>query len=283
MSIESPPADKRILNLHEGFVNVVAALVAYAQPPGVLLPAERTLRYPAETPQPFTALNPTPGNACHDPTLAQAASQLLVVICFVRMNLLRAMTRPAPLTAHKWDCVDSRKHLLSIGHVRPRKQRRQRQTVLVYYLMALGSRTPSVHRRRADRRTDRPPFFAPLARMKIESTLARLQSRRWAASSFASISSWSVCQTLALCQSRRRRQQVMPLPQPISWGSISQGMPLLRTNRMPVKATRSARGGLPRVPGWQRWGGNSGSTSAQSSSETSCLAMLGVYPIWHFC
>ena len=64
MSIESPPADKRILNLHEGFVNVVAAFVAYAQPPGVLLPAERTLRHPAETPQPFTTLNSAPGNAC---------------------------------------------------------------------------------------------------------------------------------------------------------------------------------------------------------------------------
>ena len=64
MSIESPPADKRILNLHECFVNVAAAFVAYAQPPGVLLTAERTLRYPAETPQPFTALNSAPGNAC---------------------------------------------------------------------------------------------------------------------------------------------------------------------------------------------------------------------------
>jgi hypothetical protein len=42
-----------------------------------------------------------------------------------------------------------------------------------------------------------------------------------------------------------RRQHVMPLPQPISWGSISQGMPLRRTKRMPVRAARSGTGGRP--------------------------------------
>ena len=43
------------------------------------------------------------------------------------------------------------------------------------------------------------------------------------------------CQTPASCQSRSRRQQVMPEPQPISRGSISHGMPLLSTNRMPLE------------------------------------------------
>ena len=42
------------------------------------------------------------------------------------------------------------------------------------------------------------------------------------------------CQTPAACQSRRRRQQVVPLPPPISWGRYSHGIPLLSTNGMPV-------------------------------------------------
>ena len=49
----------------------------------------------------------------------------------------------------------------------------------------------------------------------------------------------------ASCQSRKRRQQVMPDPHPSSWGSISQGMPLRNTNKMPTKHLLSASRGLP--------------------------------------
>ena len=42
----------------------------------------------------------------------------------------------------------------------------------------------------------------------------------------------------AACQSRGRRQQVMPEPQPSSFGSIRLGMPLRSTNRMPVRHAR---------------------------------------------
>ncbi len=45
-------------------------------------------------------------------------------------------------------------------------------------------------------------------------------------------------------------EQVMPEPQPISWGSISQGMPLFSTNRMPVRAARSSMRGLCRPRVW---------------------------------
>lgn len=40
--------------------------------------------------------------------------------------------------------------------------------------------------------------------------------------------------TPARLQSRSRRQHVMPLPQPNSWGSCSHWMPVLSTKRMPV-------------------------------------------------
>ena len=53
------------------------------------------------------------------------------------------------------------------------------------------------------------------------------------------------CHTPACCQSRSRRQQVIPEPQPIYWGSISQGMPLFNANKMPVSALQSSSGRRP--------------------------------------
>lgn len=74
-------------------------------------------------------------------------------------------------------------------------------------------------------------------------------------------------QTPARCQSRKRFQQVMPL-QPSSYGRSSQGMPVRKTNTMPVKATRSGVLGRPRRDR-RRGLGSSGSISAHSSSSIS--------------
>src|SRR3954453_20668965 len=76
----------------------------------------------------------------------------------------------------------------------------------------------------------------------------------------------------ASCQSLNRRQQVMPEPQPISWGSISQGMPLFSTNRMPVRAARSSTGGRPP---FGRGGGDGGGGGKrdQKGAETRGAAM----------
>jgi len=51
----------------------------------------------------------------------------------------------------------------------------------------------------------------------------------------------SLSHTPASCHSLRRCQQVIPEPQPISFGSISQGIPLLRTNTTPVRAWSTLR------------------------------------------
>jgi hypothetical protein len=74
--------------------------------------------------------------------------------------------------------------------------------------------------------------------------LVRLQ-RLFEARTLSSKEKWISCQMPASCQSRNRRQQVMPEPQPSSCGSISQGMPLRSTKRIPVKQARSGQRGLP--------------------------------------
>jgi hypothetical protein len=79
-----------------------------------------------------------------------------------------------------------------------------------------------------------------------------------------------------LCQSPRRRQHVMPLPQPISCGRSSQPMPLLRTKMIPVKTLRSSNSGRPPL-GLGGSDGSSGTTMAHNSSLTRGLLMVPVY------
>ncbi len=87
-----------------------------------------------------------------------------------------------------------------------------------------------------------PPF---LARTLSESTLARDQSM--AASSPSQLRSLLVQprQTPAACQSRSRRQQVVPLPQPSPFGNKRHGQPVRSTKTMPASAARSGTRGRP--------------------------------------
>jgi hypothetical protein len=162
-----------------------------------------------------------------------------------------AMARATPPTAaHGGNRVYYRQETLPVWHVRPGKHRRKRQSIPINRLVSLRTSSTAVRRRGANRLANRPPFFAPLARTVTESTLARLQSIKCARCNFAKRISCNFCQTPALCQSLKRLQHVMPDPHPISAGSISHGMPLLRTNKMPVRTARSDMGGRPRVPGF---------------------------------
>ncbi|UZO94922.1 Hypothetical protein RMP42_05802 (plasmid) [Roseomonas mucosa] len=108
------------------------------------------------------------------------------------------------------------------------------------------------------------PLFAGTDRL---SSAARSQRRRPAASSRSSRSRCSRTHTPAACQSRSRRQQVIPEPQPISAGRYSHGVPDVSTNRMPVSAARSCTRGRPPF-GLARSRGSSGSIAAQRSSDT---------------
>jgi hypothetical protein len=104
-----------------------------------------------------------------------------------------------------------------------------------------------------------------------ESTDARDQSIAPARWSRSSRSWWTRCHTPDRCQSRSRFQQVIPL-HPSSCGRSSHGIPVRRTNTIPVSALRSDVRGRPRFD--RRAGsGSNGAMSAQSSSSMSFRAM----------
>ena len=83
------------------------------------------------------------------------------------------------------------------------------------------------------------------ALIELPSTPAQDQSIVSERASQSKAAKWISCQIPASCQSRSRRQQVMPEPQPSFCGSIFQGIPLRNTNMMPARHTRSAKRGLP--------------------------------------
>jgi hypothetical protein len=206
---------------------------------------------------------------CND-RLNSSFPQLLLMpfrsVASVSLHSVWPVARPAWLSGDWRNGVDQGQELRHIVCIRRGNRCREGNSRCIGNHVMLTSGFAAIRRVRAD-------FCPPsTARTEALSTTARDQSIWSAAWSHDRRTWWSVCQTPASCQSRSRRQQVIPLPQPISRGSISQGIPLRSTKRIPVNAARLSTGGLP-PKGYDRSGGKIGSTIAHNSSETMGRAM----------
>jgi len=118
--------------------------------------------------------------------------------------------------------------------VRARDRKGQRNALCIYDDMPFGVEFSAVSRAGAG-------FLAPggLATL-APSILARLQSIWPCSRSLCSRARCSFAQTPSACQSRSRRQHVIPLPKPSSCGNSSQGMSVCRTYKMPFNTARSS-------------------------------------------
>jgi hypothetical protein len=174
--------------------------------------------------------------------------------------------------SQRWNCVHRHLELLGVVDIGPRNSHRQRYTVAVNDDMALRAQLAAIRRILASR------FAPPGAGTLALSSDARVQSIRPASCSRCRSARCKRLQTPARCQSRKRRQHVMPLPQPSSWGSISHGMPLFKTNTMPVRAARSViwRGRPP-----LGLGGSAGKSGAMISHNPSLMSGVLMPPIYH--
>ena len=207
-----------------------------------------------------------------DPALAQCRLVLLRLIAFIRVQLVRAL---AGTTSRPFDGLNRIQGLLEhrgVVDVRRGQKDRKRDALFVDNKMPLRSLFAAIRR-------ILPGFFAPPGEGTVEESIAaRVQSMRSASPSRFKKILCRRSQTPASCQSRRRRQQVIPEPQPICGGSISQGMPVMSTNRMPVNTSRFGMGGRPPL-GRGFCGGSNGSIAVHSSSETIDLAIRPSIPI----
>lgn len=245
-------------------MDVCSPLVAHLQPPEAAQPGQRALDHPAIAPQPLAGLDALARQTGRDATNSARPPTLGIIIPFVAMQFARPSAWSSAAAPNRRDGIQRGFKHLAIIHIGCRDDDGQWEAIPFDHQMALRARFAAI------RRVGSACFAPPGAGTLAESSEARDQSRRP-----ASLKRWSKVwckrsQTPARCQSRNRRQQVIPLPQPSSWGSISHGMPLLRTNKMPVRSARLGRRGRPPL-GLGGSGGRSGSMTAHSSSLTNGL------------
>lgn len=247
-------------------MDIAAAFVADGEAAELCEPSQGPLDDPPVSPQSLAALDTAAGDPVLDATAGESLTTAAVVIGFVGVQLRRPFAWPSPALADWWDSIDDRLQHPAVVDVGACQLQREGNALRIGEDVALRAGLAPVGRVRACRR---PPFFAAIEALSRE---ARLKSIPFWRPSRSRSARCRRSHTPAFCQSRKRRQQVMPEPQPISRGSNSQGVPERNTNRIPVSAARSDVRGRPPF-GLARSAGSSGAISAHRPSGRSGLAI----------
>ncbi len=267
MRMKPVPTDHCLTHGHERGVDVGPFFVTDSQSAILMQPTQRTLHRPAGFAKTTSVRAVASGQQRAAATLTQRLSVRFGVIRPVSLHHLEPPARPARFARDLWNRIDQRQQLRDVVAVGRRQEGNHRRAVAIGQYMVLGTVFPAIYRARTR-------FFPPCtARTEAESTKARDQSMAFDRRNRFSNSPCSFVQTPRWFQSRSRRQQLMPLPHPISWGRYSHGMPVLSTNRIPDNAARSSSGGRPRFPGPLRCLGSRGRINSQSSSVTNGLVI----------
>jgi hypothetical protein len=247
-------------------MEVVSPVVPGAEAAELMEPSQGSFDRPPQRAESAAVLGVSFREHWFDAALAELLAVRLGVVSAVALHDVGPLPGPSRLAGNRGNGVDQRRQLRDVMHVGAGEDRRQRNACGVGDEVMLAAAFAAIGR-------VRPGFLPPVTALSMAlSARDRDQSMRSAACNFESSNRCNSCQTPACCQSRSRRQQVMPHPQPISRGKSSQAMPVFSTNKMPASASRLPIGGRP--PCGERFcGGNSGETSSHNSSETSGLAI----------
>jgi hypothetical protein len=192
----------------------------------------------------------------------EAITMWLRIVATVALQDVRPSARPPAASANGGQVRDQGVEVGDVVDVRGGYLRDERDAARVGDEMVLGALLAAIGWVRSS-------FFPPrTARTEPLSITVQRWSRRPRRRSSASSVSWSRCQTPVRCHWTRRRQHVLPDPQPIWRGNICQGIPDRSTNRMPVRMARSGIGVRPwRWPRFGRRFGSNGSSRAQIASS----------------
>jgi hypothetical protein len=247
-------------------MDIGSAFIADGEPAEAVDPSLGPLDHPTVAAQSFAAVNAAPGDAGDDTALAASIAAGGKIISFVGMEFGGPEARPPTPAFDRGDGVECRLQHGTVVAVGRTDQANERGAPAVDHNMALRARFAAIRRVGA---AFRSPFFAGTDEL---SSAARLQSILPAWPKRSRNTPCTRSHTPISCQSRKRRQQVMPEPQPNSRGNICQGMPERSTNKMPVKTARLASRGRPPL-GLGFSGGRTGSTIVHNSSDKSSLFM----------
>ncbi len=254
-------------------MDVVCSIIAKLQMPVLMHPTLRSFNYPAVHTQSAAMLRPS---FCQDRSRSPGSelpAMRFRVIAAIALDSIEAMARPAAFAANPGNGIHQRQQLCDVVTIRSGQlEGHHRPSLAIHQQMMLRAQFAPIYWIWAC-------FFPPcIARTEAESTMARDQSILSAALSLSKSTWCSRIHTPATFQSRSRRQQVIPQPQPISFGRYSQGMPAFSTNTIPASTLRSSTGGRPpRLCRFRRCGrgrGSNGSMICHKSSVTSGRAIL---------
>ena len=227
-------------------MDVGAAFVADGEPAEPVQPGEGALNDPAGRAQATAVRGPSAGEDGPDAAGPQAVTMRLGVVAAVALERVRGAARAPATTAHRRQGIDHRVQVRDVVDVRRRYLGDEWDAARVGDEVVFGTRLAAIGWVRSS-------FFPPrTARTEPLSITVQRWSRRPRRRSSASRVSWSRCHTPVRCHRTKRRQHVLPDPQPICLGSICQGMPARRTKRMPVRIARSGIGIRPCR--WPRFG-----------------------------
>jgi hypothetical protein len=219
----------------ESFEDVGAPLAADSRPAAAAEPGPGAFDRPAMPPRALAALDAAPGDTVTDPSLAHRTMTARRVAGCITVELARTMAGSAPVLANRRHGIDQFLEdtaVVGLGRGDPEGKRDARG---VGDERALGPGSAAIARMGAG-------LFAPLlAGTEALSMPARLPSIACARPRGSSRTRCNRFQMPAARQSRRRRQQVMPDPRPLSRGSIAQGMPSPRGCRSSAQTVRRRR------------------------------------------
>jgi len=250
-------------------VDVGTSFIAQPQATMLMEPTQRSFHDPTEDTETATMFRVSFGQYWLDTSAAQLAPMWLGIIRPISLHLIGTLARPTGLSGNWRNIVDQGHQLGDVVAIGGSEFDHQRNAIRVRDDVVFRAFFAAIRGIRAGLR---PP---KMARTEAESTTARDQSILSASRRWASNTRWSLSHTPALCQSRSRRQQVMPLPHPNSLGRYSHGMPVMSTNRIPMSAWRLPIGFLPGNRNRRGLGlGKIGSMIAHNASSRIGFAMI---------
>jgi hypothetical protein len=220
-------------------MNTRKTLVTYAQAPKLTQPGDGPLNNPTCLAQPAAVFSATLGQLGSDAPRMQIHAMRLRVVSPITLHAQRSLPWSAAFACQRRDRFDQRQQLSDIMAIGFGEKHAQRNTLRLNEDVVLATRLTAIGWVRSS-------FFPPCtARTEELSTTTRDKSIFSAPRSSDNSTRCRFFHTPAFSQARSRRQHVIPDPQPISLGNISQGMPDIKTNKMPVRILRSSRGLRP--------------------------------------
>ena len=238
------------------------SLVADSKTMEIMEPSMSTFDYPSIFSKATAMLSAALRKNGFDTPIAQFLSVYFGVVSAIGIDDLRLLQRASADTTDGWNRINERQQLCDVMAISTGQDDRERHPICIGSDMVLGARSPTIY-------GVRPSFWpAPMARTEDESRITREKSIWPAVRNSASSSSCNRSHTPASCQSRKRRQQVTPEPQPISAGRSRQRIPVRNTNKMPLNAARSGTGLRPGYFSRRGFGcGSKGSIRFHNSSS----------------